>query len=58
MDFFQKYRLQDVGPLRARLAELIAIFEAERENMTIRELEEFREEIDTLTERLRAQRDL
>ena len=56
MDFFEKYRLENVGPTRARLAELIAIFEAEREAMTIRELEELREEIDLLTERLQAER--
>lgn len=56
MDFFEKYRLENVGPTRARLAELIAIFEAEREAMTIRELEELREEIDMLTERLQAER--
>lgn len=57
MDFFEKYRRQNVGPTRARLAELIAIFEAERASMTIRELEELREEIDLLTERLVAERD-
>jgi hypothetical protein len=56
VDFFEKYRLEDVGPTRARLAELIAIFEAERGAMTIRELEELREEIDMLTERLQAER--
>lgn len=57
MNFFEKYRLQDVGPTRARLAELIAIFETEREKMTIRELQELREEIDQLTEKLRADRE-
>lgn len=57
MNFFEKYRLQDVGPTRARLAELIAIFETEREKMTIRELQQLREEIDQLTEKLRADRD-
>ncbi len=57
MNFFEKYRLQNVGPTRARLAELIAIFETERETMTIRELQEVREEIDELTERLRSERD-
>ena len=56
MNFFEKYRREDVGPTRARLAELISIFEAERNAMTIRELEELREEIDTLTERLRVER--
>jgi hypothetical protein len=57
VEFFQKYRLQNVGATRARLAELIAIFEAERHAMTIRELEELREEIDLLTERLRVERE-
>jgi polyhydroxyalkanoate synthesis regulator phasin len=57
MNFFEKYRLENVGPTRARLAELISIFESERETMTIRELEELREEIDELTERLRAERE-
>ena len=52
MNFFEKYRLENVGPTRARLAELIAVFEAERDRMTIRELKELREEIDMLTERL------
>ena len=56
MNFFEKYRLENVGPTRARLAELITIFETEREAMTIRELEELREEIDMLTERLQAER--
>ena len=56
MDFFEKNRLDNVGPTRARLAELIAIFEAERQAMTIRELEELREEIDMLTDRLQAER--
>ncbi len=57
MNFFEKYRLQDVGPTRARLAELISTFEAERESMTIRELQELTEEIAELTERLRVERD-
>jgi hypothetical protein len=57
MNYFEKYRLQDVGPTRARLAELITIFEAERESMTIRELEELRAEIEELTERLRLERE-
>lgn len=57
MNFFEKYRLQDVGPTRARLAELITIFEAERDSMTIRELEELRAEIEELTERLRVERE-
>jgi hypothetical protein len=56
VNFFEKYRLENVGPTRARLAELIAIFEAERDAMTIRELEELREEIDLLTERMQAER--
>jgi len=56
VNFFEKYRRDDVGPTRARLAELITIFEAERDTMTIRELEELREEIDLLTERLQAER--
>lgn len=58
MDFFEKYKLQDVGPTRSRLAELIAIFEAERHELTIRELDDLREEIDLLTDRLRAEREL
>jgi hypothetical protein len=57
MDFFEKYKSQNVGPTRARLAELIAIFEAERQRMTIRELEDLREEMDALTERMRVERD-
>ena len=57
MDFFEKYRLQDVGPTRARIAELIAMFEAERHQMTVRELEELREEIEQLTGRLRDERE-
>jgi len=56
VNFFEKYRRVNVGPTRARLAELISIFEAERDAMTIRELEELREEIDLLTERLQAER--
>lgn len=57
MEFFEKYRLQNVGTTRSRLAELITIFENERQGMTIRELEELREEMDQLTEKLRAERD-
>ena len=57
MDFFEKYRLQDVGPTRARIAELIAIFEAERHAMTVRELEELREEIELLIVRLQEERE-
>lgn len=57
MEFFEKYRLQNVGTTRSRLAELITIFENERQEMTIRELEELRDEMDELTEKLRAERD-
>ena len=57
MEFFEKYRLQNVGTTRARLAELITIFENERHAMTIRELEDLRNEMDALTEKLRAERD-
>ena len=57
MEFFEKYRLQNVGTTRARLAELIAIFESERHELTIRELGELRDEMDELTEKLRAERD-
>jgi hypothetical protein len=57
LEFFQKYRLQNVGATRARLAELITIFESERHAMTIRELEDLREEIDLLTDRLRVERE-
>ena len=57
MEFFEKYRLQNVGTTRSRLAELITIFENERQGMTIRELEELRTEMDELTEKLRAERD-
>lgn len=57
MAFFEKYKSQDVGPTRARLAELIALFEAHRHTMTVRELEELRAEIDELTERLRVERE-
>jgi hypothetical protein len=57
MEFFEKYRLQNVGTTRARLAELITIFETERQNMTIAELEDLRTEMDELTEKLRAERD-
>lgn len=57
MEFFEKYRLQNVGTTRARLAELITIFENERHALTIRELEDLRDEMDALTEKLRAERD-
>ena len=57
MEFFEKYKSQNVGPTRGRLAELITIFESERHSMTIRELEDLRAEIDQLTERLRAERE-
>ena len=57
MEFFQKYRLQNVGATRSRLAELITIFELERHTMTIRELEELREEMDMLTDRMRDERE-
>jgi len=57
VEFFEKYRLQNVGTTRARLAELIAIFEGERHELTIRELGELRDEMDELTEKLRAERD-
>jgi hypothetical protein len=56
LEFFEKYRLQNVGTTRARLAELITIFENERQELTIRELRELREEMDELTEKLRAER--
>jgi hypothetical protein len=57
MEFFEKYKSQNVGPTRARLAELISIFESERHAMTIRELEDLRAEIDELTDRLRLERE-
>jgi hypothetical protein len=57
VEFFEKYRLQNVGTTRARLAELIAIFESKRHELTIRELGELRDEMDELTEKLRAERD-
>jgi hypothetical protein len=57
VEFFEKYRLQNVGTTRARLAELITIFENERHALTIRELEDLRNEMDALTEKLRAERD-
>jgi hypothetical protein len=57
MEFFEKYRLQNVGTTRARLAELITIFETERQNMTIAELDDLRIEMDELTEKLRVERD-
>ena len=58
MEFFEKYRLQNVGTTRARVAELITIFENERHQLTIRELGDLRDEIDELTEKLRTERDL
>lgn len=57
MEFFEKYRLQNVGTTRARLAELITIFEHERHELTIGELEDLRVEMDELTEKLRLERD-
>jgi hypothetical protein len=57
MEFFEKYRLQNVGTTRARLAELISIFENERQEMTISELEDLREEMDALTDKLREERE-
>jgi len=54
VEFFEKYRLQNVGATRARLAELITIFENERHQLTIRELHDLRDEMDRLTARLRA----
>jgi len=57
MEFFEKYRLQNVGTTRARLAELISIFDSQRQNMTIRELDDLRTEMDELTEKLRVERD-
>jgi hypothetical protein len=57
MEFFEKYRLENVGTTRARLAELITIFESERHQMTIRELEDLRTEIDQLTEKVRLERE-
>jgi len=57
VEFFEKYRLQNVGTTRARLAELITIFENERNELTIRELHELRREMDELTEKLRVERD-
>jgi len=54
LEFFEKYRLQNVGATRSRLAELITIFENERHELTIRELHDLREEMDRLTARLRA----
>jgi hypothetical protein len=57
VEFFEKYRLQNVGTTRAQLPELIAIFEKERQELTIRELRELRDEMDELTEKLRAERD-
>jgi hypothetical protein len=49
--------LQNVGTTRARLAELITIFENERHTMTIRELDDLRMEIDELTQKLRVERE-
>jgi hypothetical protein len=57
VEFFEKYRLQNVGTTRARLAELITVFENERHALTIRELNDLRDEMDELTEKLRAERD-
>lgn len=57
MEFFEKYKSENVGPTRARLAELIALFESQRHLMTVRELEDLRQEMDELTERLRVERD-
>ena len=57
MEFFEKYRLQNVGTTRARLAELITVFENERHALTIRELNDLRDEMNELTEKLRAERD-
>jgi hypothetical protein len=57
MEFFEKYRLQNVGTTRARLAELITIFENERHTMTIRELDDLRMEMDELTQKLRVERE-
>ena len=54
VEFFEKYRLQNVGATRSRLAELITIFENERHELTIRELHDLRDEMDRLTARLRA----
>jgi hypothetical protein len=58
MEFFEKYKSQDVGPTRSRLAELIALFEANRHAMTIRELDDLRQEMDELTAQLREERPL
>lgn len=55
MDLFQKYKLDDVGPTRSRLAELISIFEERRKTMSIEELGSLREEIELLTARLSAE---
>jgi len=57
VDFFEKYRLQDVGPTRARLAELISIFDAQRHELTVAELDDLREEMETLMARLREERE-
>jgi len=53
MEFFEKYRSQDVGPTRTRLAELIASFDEARKEMSIDELDALRAELDELTDRLR-----
>lgn len=58
MEFFEKYRRQNIGPTRQRLLELISLFESNRHEMTIRELDELRAEMDQLTDRLRAERDV
>ena len=56
MEFFEKYKSQDVGPTRSRLAELIAIFESQRHELTVRELDDLRAELDELTASLRDER--
>lgn len=57
MDFFDKYRLQDVGPTRARLAELISIFDAQHHEMTVAELDDLREEMERLMAQLQEERE-
>lgn len=57
VEFFEKYRLQNVGATRTRLAELITRFETERQTLSIPELEDMRNEMDELTEKLRAEQD-
>ena len=56
MEFFEKYRLQNVGATRARLAELITIFENERQELTIRELHDLRDETGPALDRETARR--